>query len=88
MAWANTAGVAADHHLLTVMDYSGLFSPSMPPTIEEVRQHFTERGLTVLEAEIFFLFHEKRKWKSKAGRFYRTWKAPASRWIKDAMDEQ
>ena len=35
-----------------------------------------------LEAEHFFLFYEKKQWKSKGGNFLKSWKNIAWNWIK------
>ncbi|WP_162852653.1 hypothetical protein [Dinghuibacter silviterrae] len=56
----------------------------MPPTIQDVKVYFNQKGMPEREAETFFLFYEKRLWTSKRGNFFKSWKSIARRWI-DAL---
>jgi len=51
-----------------------VFTPIMPPRVEEVKIYFNQKGMPEREAECFFLFYEKKLWKSRKGNFFRTWK--------------
>ena len=59
-----------------------LFTRSMPPSIEEVKIYFNQKGMPSMEAEHFFLFYEKKQWRSKGGNFLKSWKNIAWNWIK------
>jgi len=59
-----------------------LFTRTMPPSIEEVKIYFSQKGMPDMEAEHFFLFYEKKQWKSKGGNFLKSWKNIAWNWIK------
>jgi len=63
------------------MSVSAIFPNSLPPRIEDVIIYFTQRGIPIAEAECFFLFYEKRGWKSKRGNFLKSWKNIAYQWI-------
>ena len=58
-----------------------LFSQMMPPTIQEVKIYFTQKGISEKEAEHFFFFYERKQWTSRKGNFFRSWKSIAYRWI-------
>jgi hypothetical protein len=58
-----------------------VFSKAVPPTIQDVKAYFSQKGVSDREAEVFFLLHEKRQWTSKKGNVFKNWKAPAYRWI-------
>lgn len=57
------------------------FSNIMPPTIQEVKIYFAQKGISEQEAEHFFFFYERKLWKSKRGNFFKSWKSIAYRWI-------
>ena len=46
-----------------------LFTHTMPPRIQDVKIYFSQKGMPDVEAEHFFLFYEKKQWKSKNGYF-------------------
>ena len=58
-----------------------LFGQGLPPTIEDVKVYFSQKGLPELEAEHFFIVHERRHWRTRRGTVIRNWKASAYRWI-------
>lgn len=61
---------------------------NIPPKIENVRVYFSQRGMTFSEADHFFLWHEKREWKTKKGEFLKNWKNSAYRWISVILKEE
>lgn len=58
-----------------------LYTQLMPPTIQDVKIYFGQRGMPEPEAETFFLLYEKKLWVNKKGAFYKNWKDMARRWI-------
>jgi len=60
----------------------------MPPTIEDVKIYFSQKGMPAPEAEQFFLFYEKKQWKSKNGNFLKSWKNVAYYWIATITSNQ
>lgn len=64
---------------------SAMISTKIPPTIEEVKSYFKQRGISEEEAESFFLFYEIKKWIDKKGNPLKTWKNAAYRWIASAI---
>jgi hypothetical protein len=58
-----------------------IFSSRIPPTIEDVKVYFSQKGMPEPEAESFFLFQEKRQWATRQGRSLREWKRSARQWI-------
>ena len=67
------------------MRNEALFTRTMPPSIEDVKIYFSQKGMPDLEAEHFFLFYEKKQWKSKGGNFQKSWKNIAWNWIKGIL---
>ena len=67
------------------MQNQSLFTSAMPPTIEAVKIYFSQKGIPDLEAEHFFLFYEKKQWRSKNGNFFKGWKAIAWNWISSVL---
>jgi hypothetical protein len=63
----------------TLFDF--LLGESAPPTINEVKAYFLQKGIPELEAEHFFLLHEYRGWRTRKGSPIRNWKTAAYRWI-------
>ncbi|MFD2889009.1 hypothetical protein [Chitinophaga cymbidii] len=57
----------------------------MPPSIDEVRIYFSQKGLSAAEAECFFFFYEKKGWKNKNGASFKKWKHIAYHWIADVF---
>jgi hypothetical protein len=70
------------------MQELSLFTKSMPPAIQSVKIYFSQKGMPDQEAEHFFLFYEKKQWKSKRGHYLKNWKNPAWSWIKEALRDQ
>jgi hypothetical protein len=65
-----------------------LFSKHIPPRIEEVKVYFNQRGVSEEEAEEFFLFYDSKKWTSKKGNLFKSWKHIAYRWIETVVQKQ
>lgn len=61
---------------------------SIPPRIEDVIIYFSQRGLPIGEAECFFLFHEKKGWKSKTGNYFKSWRNIAYQWILGTLKDE
>jgi len=59
----------------------------MPPSIQEVKMYFSQKGMPISEAETFFLFYEKKLWKSRRGNYFKNWKSIARRWIYSVIEE-
>ena len=58
--------------------------PGIPPTIEDVKVYFAQKGLSALEAEHFFILYEARGWRTRNGALVRKWKTVAYRWVLSA----
>jgi hypothetical protein len=58
---------------------------TIPPTIQEVKDYFSQRCMPDLEADHFFLFYEKKEWKSKRSKPFNGWKNLAWNWIRSAL---
>jgi len=67
------------------MENISLFTSTMPPRIQEVKIYFSQKGMPEMEAEHFFLFYEKKQWKSKNGHFLKSWKKIAWTWIRGVL---
>jgi len=67
------------------MEKQGLFSPTMPPTIQDIKIYFSQKGMPDQEADHFFLFYEKKLWKSKKGQPLKSWKNIARSWIMSVL---
>jgi len=67
------------------MDRELVYPKAMPPTIQEVKAYFSQKGMPDLEANHFFLFYEKRKWKSKNDKPFKGWKNLAWNWIQSVL---
>jgi hypothetical protein len=63
------------------MQVSTNFPATVSPGINEVKIYFSQRGLSIAEADQFFKFYEKRGWKNKKGIFLKNWKNIAYQWI-------
>lgn len=59
-----------------------------PPRVEEVRAYFNQKGMTEEEAECFFLYYEKKGWRSKRGNIIKSWKVTAYQWIAGVFKEE
>jgi len=70
------------------MEKTTLYSQIMPPTIQDVKIYFSQKGMQEMEAECFFMFYEKKEWKSKKGNYFRTWKNVAYQWIGTIVSNQ
>ncbi|WP_127127866.1 hypothetical protein [Pseudoflavitalea rhizosphaerae] len=64
------------------------FAANMPPRVEEVRIYFSQKGIEEAEANTFFLFYEKKQWKSKTGNFLKNWKSAAYQWVVSVWKEK
>lgn len=67
---------------------TSFFSKAMPPTIQDVKIYFSQKGMAEAEAETFFLFYEKKQWTSRKGRFFKSWKSIAFRWIASVLKDK
>jgi hypothetical protein len=67
------------------MEKQALFSPNMPPTIQDVKIYFSQKEMPDLEADHFFLFYEKKNWESKKGQPFKSWKNIARSWIMSVL---
>ena len=67
------------------MEKQALFNPNMPPTIQDVQIYFSQKGMPDKEADHFFLFYEKKLWKSKKGQPLKSWKNIARSWIMSVL---
>jgi hypothetical protein len=70
------------------MEENNLYTQIMPPTIQDVKIYFSQKGMLETEAESFFLFYEKRGWRSKRGNYFKTWKNVAYQWIGTIVSNQ
>lgn len=61
---------------------------SRPPTIQDVKIYFNQKGMPEYEADNFYHFYEKKQWKNKTGNFYRNWKYIAYMWIASVVQNQ
>lgn len=59
-----------------------------PPSIQDVKIYFNQKGMPDFEACNFYQFYEKRKWKTKNGIFMSKWKDFAHRWIAAIVHDQ
>ena len=73
---------------MSFMNTIVLFSSKIPPKIEEVKVYFMQKGIPEKEAEVFFLFYEKKQWKSKKGNFFKNWKGIAYKWVASILINQ
>lgn len=69
------------------MEETEVYSNVIPPTIEDVRIYFSQKGMPDSEAECFFLFYEKKKWRSSKGNLLTNWKPIAYRWIGSVIQD-
>lgn len=67
---------------LLTMDWS----PGIPPPIQDVQTYFVQKGASLREAEVFFLFFERAGWISRRGNPILRWKPFAWRWIQTITD--
>jgi len=67
------------------MNSDFVYTGIMPPTIQEVKIYFSQKGMPDLEADHFFLFYEKKEWKSKNGQPFKGWKHLAWNWARAFM---
>lgn len=70
------------------MKQQAFFTSTMPPSIQDVKIYFTQKGMPDREAEHFFLFYEKKSWKSKSGNFLKSWKNIARNWIMSVLSAE
>lgn len=65
-----------------------IFNRRMPPTIQDVKIYFSQKGISEPEAETFFLFQEKRQWATRKGCSLLEWKRTARQWIAAILRDQ
>lgn len=70
------------------MEKQALFTKIMPPRIQDVKIYFSQKGISDLEAEHFFLYYEKKQWKRKNGISLKSWKNNAWNWTKEILRDQ
>jgi hypothetical protein len=70
------------------MSFQPLFTDKFPPRIEEVKIYFIQKGVSEREAEVFFLFYEKKQWTSKKGNIFKSWKNIAYKWIASVLQKE
>jgi hypothetical protein len=70
------------------MEKQAVFTKIMPPRIQDVKIYFSQKGISDLEADHFFLYYEKKQWKNKNGLFLKSWKNCAWNWIKEILRDQ
>jgi len=70
------------------MEKQTLFTCTMPPGIQDVKIYFSQKGMPDLEAEHFFLFYDRKQWKTKNGHFLKSWKNIAWSWIKGVLKDK
>jgi hypothetical protein len=58
-----------------------IFTKKMPPSIDDVKVYFSQKGMPEKEAEHFFLLNERRQWTSRKGTDIKNWKAIAYKWV-------
>lgn len=56
-----------------------------PPSMQEIKIYFNQKGMPDCEADNFYRFYEKKRWTGKNGYFYKNWKQIAYRWIADVV---
>lgn len=54
---------------------------SRPPTINDVKIYFCQKGMPEPEALAFYRFYEKRRWTNQNGALIENWKKFACYWI-------
>jgi transcription elongation factor len=58
------------------------FNDSMwPPTMEQVKVYFRDKGMNTMEAEHFFRLYQLKQWRTKKGQLIKQWKNAANSWI-------
>jgi len=56
-----------------------------PPTLEQVKIYFSQKGMNDKEAEHFFQLYQLRQWRTRNGEMIRRWKKAAHCWIFSAV---
>jgi len=59
-----------------------------PPTIDDVKIYFSQKGLPEYEAENFYELYQKKEWISRYGNFLKNWKDVAYKWIVALVHQQ
>lgn len=62
-----------------------MFQGVTPPSMDNVKIYFSQKGLNELEAEHFFMFYQFKDWRSKKGTLLTNWKSLAHGWIMSAI---
>jgi hypothetical protein len=57
------------------------FGIEIPPLLEHIKIYFSQKEVSSEEAEAFFFYHERLKWRTKNGTPIKNWKAYANEWI-------
>ena len=71
------------------MGKTKLFKDSMwPPTLEQVKIYFSQKGMNDKEAEHFFQMYQMKQWRNKKGNMITRWKNAAHSWIFSAIKAQ
>lgn len=71
------------------MGKAKLFTDAMwPPTLEQVKIYFSQKGMNEREARDFFELYQLKQWRSKKGTMITAWKKAAHSWIFSALKAQ
>lgn len=57
----------------------------IPPSLEEAKAYFAEKGSTDIEAENFMDYYDSNGWMVGKNKM-KAWKSAASRWIRQRME--
>jgi hypothetical protein len=60
----------------------------MLPKLEEIRIYFNQKGVPQEEADKFYRFYEKRKWKTPKGIAITKWTDKARVWAYDILQHK
>ena len=61
------------------------FKKFIPPSLEEAKAYFAEKGSTDIEAENFMDYYDSNGWMVGKNKM-KAWKSAASRWIRQRME--
>lgn len=59
-----------------------------PPTLDQVKIYFSQKGMNDKEAEHFYQLYQLRQWRNKKGEMITRWKNAAHGWIFAALKTQ
>lgn len=54
---------------------------TLRPGIDQIKIYFSQRGMSMTDAEYFFRFYDKKGWRNKRGHSLKNWKNTAYQWI-------